>query len=126
MYKQFALTKPCANCPFRNDAAAIDLKPGRREQIIKDLLAGKDQTFHCHKTVYRDDNRNHDEEGNYRPLDICQCPDAAAVARKCGRDTVMVQVATRLGVIAQNHYDGAMAVTIQPEDLNLDRAKLHL
>jgi hypothetical protein len=124
--KQFSLTKPCANCPFLNDASAIELKPGRREQIIEGLLSGKDQTFHCHKTAYRDDDRNHDDEGNYRPLDICHCPGAAAVARKFGRDTVMVQIATRLGAISPNHYDGATVLTIQPEELNLDRARAQI
>jgi len=121
MKNQFALRKPCANCPFRRDAAAIELQPGRKEEIIEGLLSGEKQTFHCHKTVYRDDGRNHDDEGNYRPVDVCQCPGAAAVARKFGRDTVMVQVATRLGVIDLDHYDAAIPSTIGPNDLTINR-----
>lgn len=126
MKNQFAVKKPCANCPFRNDDRAIDLQPGRREQIIEDLLSGKDSTFHCHKTVYRNDGRNHDEEGNYRPVDVSHCSGAAAVARKFGRDTVMVQVATRLGAIPYDHYDEALSLTLEPEDLNIspERAKI--
>jgi len=120
---QFDLRKPCANCPFRNDSKAIDLQPGRREQIIEDLLSGKQTTFHCHKTVYREDGRNHDEDGNYVPADVCQCPGAMAVARKFGRDTVMVQVATRLGAIPHDHYDDALPLTLEPEDLDLDPKK---
>lgn len=123
MKNQFKLTKPCANCPFRNDESAIHLEPGRREEIIEGLLSGQDMTFHCHKTVYREDGRNFDEEGNYHPKDICQCPGAAAVARKYGRDTVMVQVAMRMGVIPENHYDSALDLTIDKDQLNVDPQK---
>lgn len=119
--KSFALTKPCANCPFRNDGQAIDLMPGRREQIIQDLLSGEAGTFHCHKTVYRSDNRNHDDEGNYRPVDVCHCPGAAAVTWKVGgRDMTMVQIAKRLRMIGVDHYDEALALTIEPGDLDLN------
>lgn len=122
----FALTKPCANCPFRNDSAAIELAPGRKEEIIEGLLSGEHNTFPCHKTVYRGDGRNHDDDGNYRPVDVCQCPGAAAVARKFGRDIVMVQVATRLGEISPDHYDSAMVTTIDPIDLGIDRVKARI
>lgn len=120
MKNQFALTKPCANCPFRKDAQAIDLMPGRREQIIEDLLSGTASTFHCHKTVYREDNRNQDDEGNFQPVDVAHCPGAAAVARKFGRDTTMVQVAGRLGVIPSDHYDQAIRNTLNVDDLEID------
>src|SRR5258707_1135536 len=42
--------KMCENCPFRPDAAAISLAPGRLD-AIKDA-AVLSQPFHCHKTVY--------------------------------------------------------------------------
>ncbi len=126
MKNQFAVRKPCANCPFRKDDKAISLQPGRREQIIEDLLSGKDSTFHCHKTVYRNDGRNHDEEGNYQPVDVSHCPGAAAVARKFGRDTVMVQVASRLGAIGHDHYDEALEQTLEPEDLNIDTKRARI
>lgn len=126
MYKQFAVKTPCANCPFRNDSKAIELQPGRREGIIERLLSGEDETFPCHATVYRPDSRNHDEEGNYRPVDVSVCSGAAALARKFGRDTTMVQLATRLGFIPYDHYDEALAKTIEPEDLNVDRQKARL
>lgn len=121
--KQFSLRKPCSNCPFRNDDHAIELEAGRREEIIEHLLSGAHSTFHCHRTVYRSDGRNHDEEGNYQPVDICQCSGAAAVARKFGRDTVMVQVATRLGTIPPDHYDVALPLTIEPFELSVDEAR---
>lgn len=121
MEKQFQLKKPCANCPFRNDEQAIDLMPGRKEEIIEKLLSGEDTTFHCHKTVYREDGRNFDDVGEYQPKDVCHCPGAMAVARKYGRDPVMVQVANRLGVISDDHYDQAKNLTIEPEQLQIDR-----
>lgn len=126
MKNQFAVKKPCANCPFRKDSKAIELQPGRREQIIEDLLSGKDSTFHCHKTVYRNDGRNHDDEGNYLPVDVSHCPGAAALARKFGRDTVMVQVASRLGAIAHDQYDEALALTLEPEDLNINMKRARI
>lgn len=116
--KQFSLKKPCADCPFRNDDQAINLRPGRREQIIKGLLSG-DTAFHCHKTVYRSDNRNFDDDGNYVPNDICQCPGAIAVVKKFNRQVVIAEVAVSLGVIKKDHYDEALSLTIDPHDLNL-------
>ncbi|KRW83706.1 hypothetical protein [Marinobacter sp. P4B1] len=119
--KQFALRRPCANCPFRNDDQAIELMPGRREQIIQDLLTGAAGTFHCHRTVYRSDSRNHDEEGNYRPVDVCHCPGAAAMTQKVGgRDMTLVQIAKRLRMIGLDHYDDALPLTIEPDELDLD------
>ena len=38
----------------------------------------------------------------------------------------MVQLATRLGFIPYDHYDEALAKTIEPEDLNVDRQKARL
>jgi hypothetical protein len=126
MEKQFSLKKPCANCPFRNDDKAIELQDGRKEQIIEDLLSGVEPSFPCHSTVYRPDGRNFDDDDEYRPVDICHCPGAIAVARKFGRDTTLVQIATRLGAIAPDHYDEALSLTLEPSDLKVDRKKVWL
>lgn len=125
--KSFALKKPCADCPFRNDDKAINLQEGRKEQILEDLLSGKNATFHCHKTVYRKGVDNFDEEGSYHPTDVAMCPGAMAVARKLGRDPQMIQVAERMGWIEPGHYDAAMEVTLEPSDLKIDpnRARLY-
>lgn len=124
--KSFGLKKPCANCPFRNDEKAIELAPGRREDIIEGLLSGKDSTFHCHKTVYRKGAENFDEDGNYTPNEVAQCPGALAVCKKFGVEPQMVQVMTRLGVIKDGHYDEALALTLDPKDLSADRSYPHL
>jgi hypothetical protein len=43
-----------------------------------------------------------------------------------GRDTVMVQVASRLGFIGADHYDVALALTIGAEELNIDPRKARI
>ena len=78
--------------------------------------------FHCHKTVYRSDRVNFNDDGEYTPKEISHCPGAAAVARKFGRDTVAVQVASRLEFIDENHYDGTLEGTLGPQDLQVDKA----
>ena len=125
MEKQFSLRKTCANCPFRKDAGAIELNPGRREGIILALLTGEQQTFNCHATVYRKDGRNFQGD-EYRPVDVSHCPGAAAVARKFGRDTVAVQIAERLGMISPDHFDSAADETLDPADLDIEPYDVHL
>lgn len=123
----FSLTRVCKNCPFRKDDQAIDLQPGRKEEIIEGLLSGRESTFHCHKTVYREGAGNFDEDGNYTPHDVKMCPGAMAVARKMGRDPQMIQVAERMGWIPDGHYDQALAETLDPKkdlSINLKNARL--
>lgn len=115
--RQFALTRPCAECPFRNDDKAIKLDPGRKRGLIQGLLTGQTSTFHCHKTVYRSDGRNHDEQGNFHPVDVQHCPGAISVTRKAGGETTAAQLAVRLGVIQVEHYDAADSLTLSPDEL---------
>lgn len=46
----FALKRPCANCPFLAEGA-IELRPGRVQQIVTGLLADDYSIFVCHKTL---------------------------------------------------------------------------
>ena len=126
MKNQFSLKKPCANCPFRNDGRAIELQPGRREDILHEILSQRSATFPCHKTAHRPDGRNFDEDGNYAPTDVSVCPGAAAVARKFGRDLQIVQLGYRLGFISENHYDEAMSETMEPSDFDIDPKDVYL
>lgn len=57
----FNLTKPCSNCPFRNDKP-IYLTIGRIKEIYNGLTK-KDQSFSCHKTV---DYSDFEEIENYK------------------------------------------------------------
>jgi hypothetical protein len=126
MYKQFSLRRPCRECPFRIDGDAVSLSPGRKEEIIEKLLSGEHATFHCHKTVYRSDCRNHDDDGNFIPVDIAHCAGAAAICRKFGRDTTVVQIASRLGIISYDHYDQSLDATLDTEHLKLDRRRARI
>lgn len=126
MERQFNLKKPCKNCPFTKADTTIHLQEGRREEIIESLLTGESMSFPCHKSVYKSDGRNFDEEGEYKPTDIQQCPGAMAVCKKFGRDAVIVQVSTRMGFIPEGHYDEALDETIEPEQLNIDKKKAHI
>lgn len=126
LQRQFRLKKVCSNCPFLKNGKGIELEDGRLEEIVKGLLVGKDSTFHCHKTVYTEDDRNFDDDGNYVPIDVAHCPGAAAVCRKFGRDTVIVQLANRLGIIEENHFDRALGTTVNPEDIKINKREVHL
>lgn len=122
----FALKKPCKNCPFLNNGEAVTLQDGRKEDIIEGLLAGENAVFHCHKTVYAANGNNFDKADRYTPNNVSVCAGAAAVARKCGRDMQMVQIAIRLGEISDDHYDEAVQMTIGAADLaiNARRARV--
>jgi hypothetical protein len=99
--KQFSLTKPCPGCPFRADGEGIrGLQPGRRSQIIMDLVRGNHSTFHCHQSAGTND-RHH-------------CPGAIAVVRMMQA----AQIATRLRVIPPDHYDDALLESMSPDDLD--------
>lgn len=78
--KTLALKKPCANCPFRKEGA-IELRPGRVEGIIKDLLKDDHNTFQCHKTTHT--------------KQVAACYGAMTYLLKAGRPNIMM----RLGLI---------------------------
>jgi hypothetical protein len=110
--KQFSLTKPCPGCPFRADGEGIrGLQPGRRSQIIMDLVRGNHSTFHCHQSVYRGNKTAGTNDRHH-------CPGAIAVVRMMGSDTQAAQIATRLRVIPPDHYDDALLESMSPDDLD--------
>ena len=110
--KQFSLTRPCADCPFRADDQAIPLQPGRKDQIIGDLISQRVSTFHCHKSVYRKSGEGEDPNSRHH------CPGAIAVVRLMGADTQAAKIATRLQIIQPDRYDQAMKEVIDPSDLD--------
>lgn len=97
--------RPCSNCPFRCDGAAIELQPGRLEGIVKDLLADDMQTFVCHKTL-----------GSHRAT----CAGAVAVMAKLGRIPVIARLALRVGVIDREDIDASASLVIDPSILQID------
>ncbi len=50
--KVLALKKPCSNCPFLKEGA-IELRPGRVEGIIADMVGNDFVSFPCHKTTHK-------------------------------------------------------------------------
>jgi len=107
----FNLKAPCANCPFRKDEGAIDLAPGRLEQIIKDIE--NEEVFFCHK--YLSGEETLDESGDiiaYKSGKGDQCCAGAIIyiEKKYGEQRCSaLQVAKRLGwlpiKLMREHFD---------------------
>jgi len=109
--QQFALTRPCVDCPFKA-GRNFPLQPGRRQQIIEDLADQRHSTFHCHKSVYRKSGLGED------PNSRQHCAGAIAVLRNMGRDTQAAQLATRLRIIPWDHYEEAKQEVIDEDEID--------
>lgn len=59
-HRPFALTTPCADCPFRHDIRAY-LRKSRIDLLEEDL---RDKTFACHKTVDYDAEEMAGDDGD--------------------------------------------------------------
>lgn len=94
--------RPCANCPFRNDGAGIELRPGRLGAIVADLEADDQQTFVCHKTL---------ESGRMT------CAGAVGVMAKIGRMPVIARLGIALGVITSADIEASAAMVVDPSEL---------
>lgn len=106
------LKRPCANCPFLKEGA-IDLRPGRLEGIIDDLLENDYSTFQCHKTVHSRIGGSFDEDGNYNASGKeSMCAGAAAYLMKKGRPTVGMRVAFVTGAAKPTDWDESQALVI--------------
>ena len=119
----YRLKTPCAKCPFRKEGA-IELRPGRLEGIIEDLLENDQNTFQCHNTIATDDSLvdvDDADEAEYRsqaPL-VMQgermCAGAAAYLIKKGRPSVGMRYAMALGIISKDHWGKAEELVIDPK-----------
>lgn len=91
---KLGLKKPCSNCPFRNDEGAIELAPGRLEEITQTILDDRN-SFYCHKTVHYDDEHDRrDEEGGGEYVaagDEQVCAGAMIWLLKVGRPNVVMR-----------------------------------
>lgn len=100
----YRLKKPCANCPFRKEGA-IDLEPGRLEQIVDTLVRDDYSTFQCHKIVHSELGGEWDDEGNYKPSGKePMCAGACAYLMKAGRPTVGMRLAFVTGNAKPNDW----------------------
>jgi hypothetical protein len=102
----FKLKKPCANCPFRIKGA-IDLRPGRVQGIIDDLLGNDYSGFPCHKTTGRGQEiEDEDGEITYQPTgEERMCAGAAALLMKRGQPSVGMRMAFAFGTATPNDWD---------------------
>ncbi|MGP1715551.1 MAG: hypothetical protein ACTS9Y_00095 [Methylophilus sp.] len=99
--KIFSITKPCGNCPFRNDSKAIQLAPGRVEGIVNGLEADDNQIFHCHKSVHsKDGGEFNDDTGLYESSGNEKvCRGALVYMMKRKRLPVLARIALAFGVL---------------------------
>lgn len=91
--------RPCSNCPFRKDGAGIELRSGRLEGILADLLADDQRTFVCHKTLHKE---------------RMTCAGAVAVMSKLGRLPVIARLGLAVGVITNEDVAASAAMVIDP------------
>src|SRR5574343_70812 len=106
----FRIKKPCKNCPFTaNKQESINLAKGRREQIISDLMTGKELSFVCHKTIYEDESKN----------GRAVCAGAVAVCKQRGKVPAIVEIAERMGVIDSHWYDKAVELSCDNFELGV-------
>ena len=111
---QFRLKKTCANCPFRKESA-IELKPGRLQGIIDNLITNDASTFPCHKTVHSSKGGEWDDEGNYTPSgNESMCAGAAAFLMKSGRPTIGMRIAFITGSAKPDDWKSIYDEVIDP------------
>ena len=90
------MTKPCANCPFRNDIKPY-LRSDRVREIERSLVRAE---FPCHKTT------DHDDSGDQVPTGHeTHCAGALILMEKEGRSSQMMRIAERLGMYDPSKLD---------------------
>lgn len=123
----FQLKNPCSKCPFRK-CSTIELRPGRLEGIVEDLLANDRSTFTCHNTLSSsrgDELDSDDEQDEGRPSNALDyrngekmCAGAATYLMKVGRPSVGMRYAMHSGSIDFDHWKKAEHSVIDPLKLN--------
>jgi hypothetical protein len=95
------MLRPCADCPFRCEGA-IELRPGRIDQIIADLLADDWSGFICHEAYYGKAKRR------------VQCAGAMVLLLKAGRPNVAMRLAASHGLLDFEALRAQFADIIEP------------
>lgn len=94
--------RPCSNCPFRKDGAGIELRAGRLEGIVANLLASDQRTFVCHKTLHKE---------------RMTCAGAVGVMAKLNRLPVIARLGLAVGVITAEDVAASAEMVIDPHAL---------
>lgn len=111
---KFTLTKPCKDCPFRNDITPY-LTEARAKEITDGILKD-DITFTCHKTL--DGTWEHDEDGKYTPGDgDIHCAGALILNEKEGRPNWRIRLAAFLGLFEPERLDLSAPVYDSAKDM---------
>jgi hypothetical protein len=98
----YALTTPCAKCPFRSDVEPY-LQLERAQEIAANLR--DTGVFHCHKTTDLDGGFD-DDSGEYTPSgQEQQCAGATILQEHDGQLGQMLRIAERIGVYDRNRMD---------------------
>lgn len=107
----FRLKRPCGNCPFLK-TGAIELRPGRLQGIVKDLLADDWSSFSCHKTVYLD--RDAGSSSGKPAARESMCAGAAIYLQKVGRPSVPMRLALSMGILNTKDLTAQASMVIDP------------
>lgn len=107
----FRLKRPCGNCPFRK-TGAIELRPGRLQGIVNDLLVDDWSSFSCHKTVYPDHEAG--SSSNQPTTRESMCAGAAIYLQKVGRPSVAMRLAQSVGILNPKDLDAQASTVIDP------------
>jgi len=109
---KFDLTKPCGDCPFRNDITFY-LRPERVEEILEAISGQQQATFTCHKTTGYDDESGETLETK----DSQHCAGALILLEKIERPNQMMRWMERLGYYDRKKLDMDSPVYSDPEEM---------
>ncbi|XLY90540.1 hypothetical protein ACK8QS_22985 (plasmid) [Ectopseudomonas mendocina] len=109
------LKQPCANCPFRK-SGGIELREGRMQGIVDDLLQDDHNTFHCHKTVHSARGGDWDDEHeHYTPSGHeAMCAGAATLLMAKKRPNLIMRLAFLFGDADPSDWDEAIKLVQVP------------
>ncbi len=112
---KFDLTAPCGNCPFLK-AGGVELREGRLEGIIDDLVNDDRNSFYCHNSVYSKHGGEHDEDGNYCASGNEQvCAGSMIYLLKADAPNVALRVAAAFGMVNLRELRRHDALVIDPK-----------
>jgi hypothetical protein len=108
----YALTRPCAKCPFRNDIPGY-LSADRVAEIEDSLIRSE---FPCHETTRDDEDDSC--SGHYTPKGgEIHCAGALILLEKLERPSQMMRISERLGFYDRRKLDMDAPVFDSFEDM---------
>lgn len=112
----FKMRQPCKDCPFLKEGA-IDLRPGRLENIISALESDDNNTFLCHKTVHNAlTGGEWDDDGKYHHSGLeSYCVGALIYLEKSRRPNVAMRLGRALGMYDPKNLEDSFDKVIEPK-----------